>query len=55
MEKREHGTEREQDFRHLPPRVTPEEMILVQPVVQAKHDPTNGNTAEWDLRNGWAG
>ncbi|GGQ60002.1 hypothetical protein [Couchioplanes azureus] len=58
MDKREQetkpGPEQEQDFRHLPPRITPEEMVPVQPVVQAVHDPMNGDIDDWHVRQGWA-
>ncbi|MEV6600755.1 hypothetical protein AB0M36_28490 [Actinoplanes sp. NPDC051346] len=54
MEKREQENEPEQDYRHLPPRITPEEMVPVQPVVQAVHDPMNGDINDWHVRQGWA-
>ncbi len=51
MEKRDEPVRpAEQDFRHLPPRVTPEEMTTVQPVVQAVCHPSVGTETEWELR-----
>jgi hypothetical protein len=44
------------DFRQLPSRVTPEQMVPLQPVVHVSHDPCEGvNDTEWRLRTGGAG
>jgi hypothetical protein len=43
------------DFRHLPPRVTPEEMVEVKPVVHAVAEPVIDNQTEWMIRHGGAG
>jgi hypothetical protein len=42
-------------FRHLPARITPDEMVPVQPVVQAVSRPAVGSEEEWQLRAGGAG
>jgi hypothetical protein len=44
-----------EDFRRLPPRVTPEQMVPLQPVVHVLQDPREGDEAGWDVRMGWAG
>ena len=44
------------DFRRLPPRVTPEEMVPLQPVVHVLHDVREGSDdTEWRVRTGGAG
>lgn len=44
------------DFRHLPPRITPDEMIPLQPVVHIVHDPREGGSDnDWHIRMGWTG
>ncbi|PRY32898.1 hypothetical protein [Pseudosporangium ferrugineum] len=55
MEKREPAARSREDYRHLPPRVTPDEMIPVVPVVHTVDDPTNGDKNQWEIRHGWAG
>jgi hypothetical protein len=44
-----------EDYRHLPPRVTPDEMIPVQPVARPVQDPTAGDDDQWRIRLGGAG
>lgn len=44
-----------EDFRQLPPRVTPEEMVPVQPVARPVQDPQVGTDDEWRIRMGGAG
>jgi hypothetical protein len=44
-----------EDFRRLPPRITPEEMVPVQPVVRTPQDPQVGTEDEWRIRMGGAG
>jgi hypothetical protein len=43
-----------EDFRRLPPRVTPEQMIPLQPVLHLLQDPREGTDDEWHIRMGWA-
>jgi hypothetical protein len=44
------------EFRHLPPRVTPDEMIEMQPLVPpAESRPVGSDDSEWHLRAGGAG
>jgi hypothetical protein len=45
----------EPDYRHLPPRITPDEMVPVQPVVRTYAEPQAGTDTEWQLRMGGAG
>lgn len=47
MEKRE---EPRSEFRRLPPRVTPEEMVETQPLVRAVPRAEVGNDTEWEIR-----
>ncbi len=42
------------DYRHLPPRVTPEEMVAVQPVARTYQDPPAGTDTEREIRTGGA-
>jgi hypothetical protein len=42
-------------FRRLPPRVTQDEMVPVQPVVHAVDNAAVGSETEWNLRTGGAG
>jgi hypothetical protein len=44
-----------EDFRRLPPRVTPEEMVPLQPVLHVLQDPREGTDNEWHIRMGRAG
>ena len=44
-----------EDFRKLPPRVTPEEMVPVQPIVQADQEVQVGTNDEWQIRMGGGG
>lgn len=55
MENRERAARSREDFRRLPPRVTPEQMIPVQPVLHLLHDPRPGTDTEWRLWTGSAG
>ena len=48
----EQPDEPERDYRHLPPRVTPDEMVEVQPLVQAVQRAEAGNDTEWEIRKG---
>jgi hypothetical protein len=50
MEKRVFSRE---DFRRLPPRVTPEQMVVLQPVLHLLQDPREGTDDEWRIRLGW--
>jgi hypothetical protein len=43
-----------EDFRRLPPRITPEQMIPLQPVLHVLQDPREGSDNEWHVRMGWA-
>jgi hypothetical protein len=43
------------DYRKLPPRITPEEMVPVQPIVQANQVVQAGTDDEWQIRMGGAG
>lgn len=45
----------EPDYRHLPPRITPEEMVPTQPLVRTYADPPAGTEDERQLRTGGAG
>ena len=40
----------EPDYRHLPPRITPEEMVPTQPVARAYDGPTDGTETDRQLR-----
>ena len=42
--------EPERDYRHLPPRITPDEMVEVQPLVRAVQRAEVGNETEWEIR-----
>jgi hypothetical protein len=42
-----------EDFRRLPPRVTPEQMVPLQPVLHLLQDPREGTDDEWRIRLGW--
>ena len=55
MENEERVARSREDFRQLPPRVTPEQMVPVQPVPHARQDPTEGAEREWPVRMGWVG
>jgi hypothetical protein len=45
----------EPDYRHLPPRITPEEMVPTQPLVRTYEDWPAGSEDERQLRTGGAG
>jgi hypothetical protein len=49
------GTDPRAKFRHLPPRITQDEMKPVQPVVHAVERPALDSETEWLLRAGGAG
>ncbi|MEV4640086.1 hypothetical protein AB0J80_22325 [Actinoplanes sp. NPDC049548] len=53
MEKPEPAAKSREDYRQMPPRITPEEMVPAQPVVQAPYDPTDGDDDQWHIRRGW--
>lgn len=55
MENTDRVVRSREDFRHLPPRVTPEQMTPVQPVPHVQQDPTEGAEREWPVRMGWVG
>jgi hypothetical protein len=40
----------EPDYRRLPPRITADEMIETQPLVQAVQRAEAGNDTEWEIR-----
>jgi len=42
-----------EDFRRLPPRVMPEQMVPLQPVPHPVQDPREGTDDEWRIRLGW--
>jgi hypothetical protein len=42
-----------EDFRRLPPRVTPEQMVPTQAVEHPRQDPREGTDDEWRIRLGW--
>jgi len=53
VEADEQGRDR---FRQLPPRITPDEMIPLQPVPHLLQDPREGDSDnDWHIRMGWAG
>jgi hypothetical protein len=55
MQQRERGVLSREDFRHLPPRITPEQTIPLQPVVHVLYDPRDCSESEWRVRHGGAG
>ena len=44
-----------EDYRQLPPRVTSDEMVPVQPIVHAVDNAQVGTEDEWRIRMGGAG
>ena len=54
MDNRERAVRRREDFRRLPPRVTPEQLVPVQPVLHLLYDPREGTDSGWHIRMGWA-
>jgi hypothetical protein len=54
MEQKEPAARTREDYRHLPPRITPEEMIPLQAVVRAREDVPQGTEDEWRIRMGGA-
>ena len=53
---KERAVRSREDFRQLPPRITPEQMIPLQAVPHLVQDPREGvDTDEWHVRMGWAG
>jgi hypothetical protein len=52
VDKRERTELSREDFRRLPPRVTPEQMIPLQAVVHVHHEPRVGTEDEWHIRTG---
>jgi len=53
VEIRERAVRSREDFRRLPPRVTPEQMMPLQAVLHILQDPREGTDDEWRLRMGW--
>lgn len=53
MRDREPAAKSREDYRHLPPRVTPDEVVPMHPVVRTELDPTNGDDDQWRIRLGW--
>jgi hypothetical protein len=53
------GGEPEEDpvseFRRLPPRITPEEMVPTQPLVRVDSEADVGTDTEWQMRAGGLG
>lgn len=45
----------EPDYRHLPPRITPDEMVPTQPLVRMYEDAPAGTDTERAIRTGGAG
>jgi len=54
MREREPAAKNREDYRHLPPRVTPDEVVPMKPVVRAAYDPALGDDDQWRIRLGWA-
>ncbi len=54
MQIEERAARSREDFRRLPPRVTPEQMIPLQAVPHPRQDPREGSDNEWHIRMGWA-
>ncbi|MGA5298697.1 hypothetical protein ACPCHT_02140 [Nucisporomicrobium flavum] len=54
-QERERAVKSREDYRHLPPRVTPEQIVPVKPVVHPVFDPTDGDDDQWNIRHGWTG
>jgi hypothetical protein len=54
MRERVRAAKSREDYRHLPPRVTPEQVVPLKPVVHPVYDPTNGDDNQWHIRLGWA-
>ncbi|GID92053.1 hypothetical protein Adi01nite_14650 [Amorphoplanes digitatis] len=53
MEKTARAERPAEDYRRLPPRITPEQMIPVQPVLHVLQDPREGDEDAWRIRLGW--
>lgn len=53
MEKTERAERTREDYRRLPPRITPEQQIPLQPVLHVLHDPREGGDNDWPVRMGW--
>ncbi len=55
MESEQRETAPEPDYRHLPPRITPEQMVPVQPVARTYDEvPGAGTDTEREIRTGGA-
>ncbi|MEU7905393.1 hypothetical protein [Actinoplanes sp. NPDC049118] len=54
MEKTARAERTREDYRRLPPRITPEQMIPLQPVLHLLQDPREGSDNDWHVRMGWA-
>jgi hypothetical protein len=53
VENKERAVRSREDFRQLPPRITPEQMIPLQAVLHLLQDPREGTDDEWRIRLGW--
>lgn len=54
MRERERVAKSREDYRHLPPRITPDEVVPMKPVVRTSFDPTNGDDDQWHIRRRWS-
>ncbi|WP_158510558.1 hypothetical protein [Actinoplanes friuliensis] len=54
MEKTERAERPREDYRHLPPRILPDEMVPAKAVVQIRDTVVEGTDNEWHVRMGWA-
>jgi hypothetical protein len=56
VENKERAVRSREDYRQLPPRITPEQTIPLHAVLHLQQDPREGaDTTEWNVRMGWAG
>jgi hypothetical protein len=53
VDNKERAVRSREDFRRLPPRITPEQMIPLQAVLHLLQDPREGTDDEWRIRLGW--
>ncbi len=53
MGERDRAVKNREDYRRLPPRITPDEVVPMKPVVRTSFDPTNGDDDQWHIRLGW--
>jgi hypothetical protein len=55
VENQERPVHSREDFRQLPPRITPEQMIPLHAVLHLQQDPREGtDDDQWHIRMGWA-